>query len=222
MRRIIVCIALALNFVSLSAQQEDKTMKDWAQFSRYEDANQDVKSPRAVLMGDSITDRWAKTDKTFFEFYDFVGRGISGQTTPQMLTRFRRNVLELKPKMVIILAGTNDIARNTGYISLENIFGNIVSMCELAKLYKIQPVLCSVLPCEKYPHRDNIEPADMIIELNEMLKNYAKKNKYIYVDYHSALKNEYNGLPAEYTKDGLHPNKECYKIMKEILLDALK
>ena len=160
MRRIIVCIALALNFVSLSAQQEDKTMKDWAQFSRYEDANQDVKSPRAVLMGDSITDRWAKTDKTFFEFYDFVGRGISGQTTPQMLTRFRRDVLELKPKMVIILAGTNDIARNTGYISLENIFGNIVSMCELAKLYKIQPVLCSVLPCEKYPHRDNIEPAE--------------------------------------------------------------
>lgn len=222
MRRFIVCIALALNFVSLSAQQEDKTMKDWAQFSRYEDANQDVKSPRAVLMGDSITDRWAKTDKTFFEFYDFVGRGISGQTTPQMLTRFRRDVLELKPKMVIILAGTNDIARNTGYISLENIFGNIVSMCELAKLYKIQPVLCSVLPCEKYPHRDNIEPADMIIELNEMLKNYAKKNKYIYVDYHSALKNEYNGLPSEYTKDGLHPNKECYKIMKEVLLDALK
>ena len=203
------------------ASAQDKP-KDWAQFNRYEQANQNIgKSPKAVFMGDSITDSWAKKDGDFFTANNFAGRGISGQTTSQMLVRFRKDVLDLDPDYVVILAGTNDIALNNGYISLENILGNIISMCELAKVHKIKPVLCSVLPADRYKWRPELKPAEDIIRLNGMLKEYAKSKGYKYIDYHTPLKNEANGLSQELSPDGVHPNIDCYKIMEKIILEAL-
>ena len=219
MIKIIISTILMATCLVVNAQSEHK---DWAKFYRYEQANDTIKTkPRAVFMGDSITDVWAKKDPDFFNVNNLVGRGISGQTTSQMLVRFRRDVLDLAPKYVVILAGTNDIALNNGMITLENILGNLQSMCELAKAHKIKPVLCSVLPADRYRWRKELKPARDIVKLNEMLKAYAKDAKIKYVDYHSALKDENNALPAKYAADGVHPNLECYKIMEEIILQYL-
>ena len=215
------CILLVAGFfaaTSLFAQR-----KDWAQFGRYEEANKKVEIPaKVVFMGNSITDGWWPADSMFFKDNGFLDRGIGGQTTVEMLTRFRTDVINLKPKAVVILAGTNDIAQNIGYISLENIFGNIVSMAELAKANGIDAVICSILPVYDYPWRKGLEPAQKIITLNKMLKEYAKKNKLTYVDYHSAMKDERDGLPEKYSKDGVHPNLDGYKVMEKIVLKALK
>lgn len=196
--------------------------QDWAKFYRYSEANDTVKTaPRAVFMGDSITDNWAKRDMDFFTSNNYVGRGISGQTTSHMLVRFRRDVVDLKPKYVVILAGTNDIALNNGEITLENILGNIISMCDIAKANKIKPVLCSVLPAAKYRWRPQLTPAEDIVKLNEMIREYAKSAKIPYVDYHSMLKDENNGLPEKHAKDGVHPEIECYKLMEEMIVKYL-
>lgn len=198
--------------------------KDWANFGRYEKANREVmKSADAVFMGNSITDGWYSNDPVFFQANNFLGRGISGQTTSEMLVRFRQDVINLKPKAVIILAGTNDIAENNGYISLENIMGNIVSMAELAKMNKIRVFLCSVLPVYKYPWKQGIvEPAEKIKKLNNMIKTYCEKNAATYVDYYTKLVDERGGLPEKYAADGVHPNNDCYKIMEDIVLRTLE
>ena len=197
--------------------------QDWAKFGRYEAANDTVKvRPRAVFMGDSITDNWAKKDMDFFTSNNFVGRGISGQTTSHMLVRFRRDVIDLNPKYVVILAGTNDIAGNNGAITLENILGNIISMCELAKANRIKPVICSILPADRYGWRPEKKPAQDIVKLNEMLKEYADSEKIVYVDYHTPLKDENNGLPEIHAADGVHPTLQCYHIMEAIVTKVLR
>ncbi len=212
--------------------------KTWAQHERYSAHNDTVmarnrmpeygynkaaKSRRveAVLMGNSITDNWAKFDPDFFAQNNFVGRGISGQVTAQMLSRFQADVIALNPKMVIIMAGTNDIAMNNGYIAHEHILQNIQSMVELAKYHRIKPVLCSCLPAAEFKWRKNLTPAQDIKRLNEMIEAYAKANKIKYIDYYSALVDEHGGLPQKYAKDGVHPNLEAYKIMEAILLESL-
>lgn len=203
---------------ALFAQQQD-----WANFGRYEAANKTVKAPsKVVFMGNSITEGWWNNDSLFFKTNGYIGRGISGQTTSQMLVRFRADVIDLKPKAVVILAGTNDIAQNTGYISLENVMGNIISMVELAKANRIDVILCSVLPAQDFSWRKGLEPADKIVELNKMIKAYADRSKLPYVDYHSALKDERNGLPEKYSNDGVHPTLEGYKIMEKVISPALK
>jgi len=200
--------------------------QDFANFGRYQKQNQEVLSkniiPNSVLMGDSITEGWFATDPEFFTKNNFVGRGISGQVTSQMLLRFREDVIKLKPKRVIILAGTNDIAENQGPISLDKVFGNIVSMAELAKANNIKVVLCSALPAYDFPWRKDMQPADKVIALNKMIRDYAQKNHIIYVDYHSVLKDEKNGLPKEIAEDGIHPNKLGYEKMEAILMKTLK
>jgi len=200
--------------------------QDFANFGRYQKQNQEVISkniaPNSVLMGDSITEGWFATDPEFFTKNNFVGRGIGGQVTSQMLLRFREDVIKLKPKRVIILAGTNDIAENQGPISLDKVFGNIVSMSELAKANNIKVVLCSVLPASDFPWRKGKEPAEKVIALNKMIKDYALKNKITYVDYHSVLKDEKNGLPKETAEDGIHPTKLGYEKMESILMKNLK
>ena len=200
--------------------------KTWAQHERYAAQNDSIISSNgkriaAVLMGNSITDNWAKFDPEFFAENNFVGRGISGQVTAQMLSRFQADVIALRPKKVIIMAGTNDIAMNNGYISHEHILQNIQSMCELAKYNGIQPVLCSCLPAAAFKWRPNMTPANDIIRLNNIIKAYAKANKIKYVDYHSALVDEIGGLPKKYAADGVHPNIDAYKIMEAILLKNL-
>lgn len=220
MKKISLLLFLLTLCVAAAAQNQ---RYDWAAFGRYEDSNKTVaKKPHAVFMGDSITEGWARIDSDFFSSNNFIGRGISGQTTSHMLVRFRRDVLDLSPEYVVIMAGTNDIALNNGYISLENILGNLQSMCELAKLHKVKPILCSVPPAAAFSWRKELRPADDVVRLNEMLRKYAKSARIPYVDYHSVLKDDNNGLPEKYAADGVHPNIECYRIMEEIILEYLK
>ena len=200
--------------------------QDFASFSRYEKQNQEMIAknsiPEAVLMGDSITEGWFSTDPDFFSKHHFVGRGIGGQVSSQMLLRFREDVIKLKPKSVIILAGTNDIAENKGPIALDKVFGNIVSMAELAKINGIKVILCSVLPAYDFPWRSGMQPADKVIALNKMIKDYAEKNHIIYVDFHTALKDNRNGLAEDIAQDGIHPTMLGYKKMEEILMKSIK
>lgn len=218
MRKWFVLAMCMLATSSLFSQQND-----WAQFGRYAEANKSVETPtRVVFMGNSITDGWWNTDSLFFQNNRYIGRGIGGQTTAQMLVRFRADVIDLQPKVVVILAGTNDIAQNNGYIAPENILGNIISMAELAKANNIDVVLCSILPAYEYGWRKGLEPADKIIALNKMIKEYADRHNLTYVDYHSALKDARNGLPEKYSKDGVHPTMEGYKIMERLISEALK
>ena len=220
MKRCIFAILVGLMMIPamLSAQN------DWANYKRYAEANAQItKAPKAVLMGDSITDGWPKSDNEFFESNNFVGRGISGQVTNQMLLRFRQDVVDLHPKYVVILAGTNDIAENSGKIDMEKTFANIVTMCDIAKANKIKPVICSVIPAAAfYWHPDVTGAAEKIIRLNSMLEEYAKANRIPYVDYHSAMKNDQNGLSPELAKDGVHPTREGYDIMKSLLLKVIR
>lgn len=198
--------------------------KDWAGTDRYATANKSYTvAPKAVFMGDSITDNWSnRTDPDFFTDHNFAGRGISGQTSCEMLVRFRPDVIDLHPKYVVILAGTNDIAQNIGPVDLEVVLGNIQSMCQLAKANKIKPIICSVLPADKFGWRDNLKPAEDIVKLNEMLKAYAKSAKIKYVDYYSALADKKGGLPEKYAKDGVHPNLKGYQVMEKIILRYVK
>ena len=214
----LVLVSLLLVAVGLFAET-----KDWAQFERYESKNKAlVERPDVVFMGNSITDCWADTVPAFFADNNFVGRGISGQVSSQMLVRFQEDVINLHPKVVVICCGTNDIAQNNGYISLEHILMNIKSMCELARANKIKPIVCSTLPAKGFKWRPEMKPANDIIRLNEMIKEYAKENKIPYVDYHSALKDEENGLPLKYSKDGVHPNAQGYAVMERVIMPILK
>lgn len=213
-------LLLPLLFVALSLSAQSK---DWAQFYRYEGKNDSLATrPDVVFMGNSITDCWADTVPAFFADNNFVGRGISGQVSSQMLVRFQEDVINLHPKVVVICCGTNDIAQNNGPITLEHILHNIKSMCQLARANKIKPVVCSTLPAKGFKWRPDMKPANDIIRLNEMIKAYAQENKIPYVDYHSALKDEENGLPRKYSKDGVHPNAQGYAVMESVIMPVLK
>lgn len=200
---------------------------DWANLKRYEAENAKLKLPekkekRVVFMGNSITEKWAFRDSMFWQDKPYVNRGISGQVTAQMLLRFRQDVLELQPKAVVILAGTNDIAQNKGPISLEQIAGNIFSMVELAKANEIKVVLCSVLPAVQYRWRREIKPAEKIIQLNALLKAYATENKIPYIDCYTPMVNDNKGLKKEFSPDGVHPNYEGYQLMGPMFDLAIK
>ena len=202
-----------------------RTFNDWAFLAKYRDADKALPPPtpgefRVVFMGDSITEGWGlKATATtpsrgeFFPGRPYINRGVSGQTTPQMLIRFRQDVIDLKPKIVVLLAGTNDIAENTGKETTEEIGENIASMSDLARAHGIRMVLCSVLPAIDFHWHPGLEPAPRIRELNEWIKQYAAKNKIVYVDYYSSLANSEGGLKAEFSPDGVHPNKAAYDIM---------
>lgn len=192
--------------------------QDWAGLSRYKLDNaklelSGVKEKRVVFMGNSITDFWINNCPKYFSENGYIDRGISGQTTPQMLVRFRTDVINLKPSVVVILAGTNDIAGNTGPSTLEMIADNLFSMAELAKANGIRVVLSSVLPVYDYPWKPGIAPAEKIITLNKMIKTYADRHGIIYLDYFSAMVDERKGLKAEYSEDGVHPNHAGYEVM---------
>jgi len=211
-----------LSMLFCSVLVEAQGTNDWANFGRYAEANKTVKQPvKAVFMGNSITEGWVGADPDFFTNNNYAGRGISGQVSSQMLVRFQSDVINLKPKAVVILAGTNDIALNNGNISVEHIFENIVSMAELAKQNKIKVVLCSVLPAHHFPWRPEVEPIKLINELNEKIKNYANENKVPYADYYTAMVDERRGLNSQYQKDEVHPNLEGYKMMEQVIQKVL-
>lgn len=205
---------------------EVKKKDDWQNLARYRKANSALAAtkstkPRVVFMGNSITDAWIRVDSSFFSGKNYIDRGISGQTTPQMLVRFRPDVIDLKPAVVVILAGINDIAANTGPMTLDETFGNIVSMSQLAKANNIKVVISSVLPAYDFPWRPGMQPADKVIKLNAMLKDYSAKNNIVYLDYFNAMKDERNGLPARLSHDGVHPNLTGYKIMEPLAEKAI-
>jgi lysophospholipase L1-like esterase len=199
---------------------------DWADLNRYKEDNLMVGLPdpdehRIVFMGNSITQGWGEVDPDFFIGKSYINRGISGQTTPQMLLRFRQDVVNLNPKVVVILAGTNDIAGNTGPSTLEMIEDNIASMVEIAKANNINVLLCSVLPAYDYPWKPGLEPSQKIVDLNKWIKDYAEKNVIIYIDYFTPMADERNGLKKEYSEDGVHPNLVGYKEMEPLVEKAI-
>jgi lysophospholipase L1-like esterase len=221
-------IILFFIFLSLKVMcQNDQSKTDWANLEKYANENKNLKQlskgeSRIVFMGNSITESWKYTDSSFFIQNSYLDRGISGQTTPQMLVRFRKDVIALKPSVVVILAGINDIAENTGPIAIEDIFGNIVSMAQLAKINKIKVVLSSVLPAYDFPWRSGLQPADKIVRLNVMIKSYCVANNIVYVDYYSKMADERKGLDKKFTEDGVHPNIVGYKIMEPLIQDAIR
>jgi len=201
--------------------------QDWANLKRFQQENSELMLAKAhenrvVFMGNSITEGWLSIRPEFFKNKPYVNRGISGQTTPQMLIRFRQDVIHLKPSTVVLLAGINDIAENTGPSTIEMIANNIVSMAELAKANHINVIICSVLPANKFPWREGLKPAEKVIKLNALLQSYSKKHKLAYVDYYSAMVNDSHGLKKELGEDGIHPNKNGYLIMEPILEKAIK
>jgi len=215
-------IFLLACILSAGAAVRAEQPRDWAQYGRYAAQNAEIDGAvEAVFMGNSITDHWIGQDPDFFERNAFVDRGISGQTSVEMLARFRRDVIDLHPKAVVILAGINDIAQNMGPISLENTFGNIVSMCELARYHRIRVVLCSVLPCDRFSWRPEIAPAAEVVRLNEMLKRYAEQNRIVYVDYHTAFDNGQGGLDARFSHDGCHPTLYGYTLMEPLVTEGI-
>ena len=196
--------------------REEQIKYDWPWLGRFKEADLELGPPkpgedRVVFMGDSITQGWHLDDS--FPGKPYVNRGISGQTSPQMLLRFRQDVINLKPKVVIILAGTNDVAENTGPMTPEETEGNLMSMAELATANGIRVVLCSVLPSVDFPWHRGMEPAPKIVALNAWIKNYAAEEGYVYVDYYSAMKDAQGGLPANLSHDGVHPLPAGYAIM---------
>lgn len=210
--------------ININAQNK---FNELINLERYEQANKELKASkpnekRIVFMGNSITQSWAKTRPSFFADHNFVGRGISGQTSSQMLSRFRRDVIELRPIAVIINAGTNDIAENTGKYDLDFTLGNIKSMADQARANNIQVILSSALPAKAFRWNPEIKDApEKIRALNKAIKTYAEEMNFLYIDYYSELEDGSGSLKAHFGDDGVHPNDECYKIMEKIVLSTL-
>lgn len=224
MKRIVILILLLLP-LGMNAQSSPSEM-DWANTGRYAQENKLLPPPahnekRVVMMGNSITESWKAFDPEFFSKKGYINRGISGQTSLQMLGRFYQDVIMLKPTVVVILGGTNDIAGNGGPTPLDSTFSHLVSMVKMAKMHNITVVLSSLLPAIDYPWRPGQEPADKIITLNTKIRNYCKANNIIYVDYYSAMVDGQKGLDKKYTADGVHPTLPGFKVMEPILEKAL-
>jgi lysophospholipase L1-like esterase len=219
------CILIIFQVVLYSQDNNLKT--DWPNLKKYAEADKNLPAPaagenRIVFMGNSITELWAQIDHSFFANGIYINRGISGQTSPQMLLRFRQDVINLKPVIVVILAGTNDIAENTGPIALEDVFGNIVSMAELAKINNINVILASVLPSYDFPWHPGLKPAEKIVRLNKMIQLYCEKNDIVYLDYYSSMVDTRGGLDKRYSDDGVHPTLAGYKIMEPLVEKAIQ
>lgn len=201
-------------------------LQDWPFLNRYKKENTllgnlSAGENRIVFIGDSITEFWIAICPDFFARNNYINRGISGQTTPQMLIRFRADVVALKPSVVVILAGANDIAENTGPSTLEMITNNIFSMVEIARANHIKVILCSILPAIDFPWRRGLKPAKKIVTLNAIIKKYANENGISYLDYYSAMVDKQKGLNPAYAEDGVHPNKSGYEVMNPLVEKAI-
>jgi cephalosporin-C deacetylase len=210
----------------LRKAKEEQIHNDWAEMKRYRDDDAKVDPPgkgenRVVFMGDSITDGWIRQAPEFFQAKPYFDRGISGQTTPQMLVRFRQDVVNLHPKVVVILAGTNDIAGNTGPETPEMIQDNLVSMVDLARANGIKVVLASITPSDDFWWNPGTKPAPRIAEMNTWIRAYAAKHRLVYLDYYSAMADDSGGMKPEFTRDGVHPNPAGYALMGKLAEKAI-
>lgn len=201
--------------------------QDWPNLNRFREANAQLAAPakgekRVVFMGNSITEGWINTHPDFFKANPYVNRGISGQTTPQMLVRFHQDVVDLQPEAVVILAGTNDIAGNTGPSTLKMIMDNLKAMAEIAEANDIEVILCSVLPVKRYSWRPEVEATQQVVDLNKMIKEYCQQEKIIYLDYFSAMATPENFMIPEYTTDEVHVTPKGYDLMEQMVQEAIK
>lgn len=206
--------------------EQERLRTDWANLARYREENAQLGRPapgetRVVFMGDSITAGWARGFDEFFPGKPYVGRGISGQTTPQMLVRFQQDVVALKPKVVVINAGTNDIAGNTGPSTVEMIQDNVKSMTQIARANGIKVVLASITPAYDYPWRPGLEPVRKLLPMNAWMKNYCAETGCVYADYFTPMADEKNGMKEGLSGDGIHPNKAGHAIMAPIAEAAI-
>jgi len=216
-----------LIMVLLQYPAYSQTINDWANLKKYVEADKSLPAlapgeKRVVFMGNSITEFWAIRDSSFFVDNGYIDRGISGQVSSQMLLRFRQDVIDLKPTLVVILAGTNDIAENAGPISLKDIMDNIISMVQLAEQNNIKVILCSVTPAYDFPWHKGLEPAEKIVKLNAMIKSYCDENTIPYVDYYTKMVDERGGLQKDLTIDGVHPNHAGYEVMDSLVQEEIK
>ena len=201
--------------------------EDWFGFNRFKADNERIiesgKFPEVVFMGNSITENWAYYHPDFFNQHNYCGRGIGGQTSAQMLLRFTADVINLRPKAVVIMAGTNDVAHNTYWVEPNKVVENVVAMCNLAKANGIVPIISSIPPCASFVWRPEIEnAAQTIVDINKLLKAYAEANGIVYVDYHAALADKQNAFQMSLSDDGCHPNPDTYFIMEKLVLEAIK
>lgn len=200
---------------------------DWPNLAKYREANENLKKSssagdRIVLVGDSITEGWSEFNSEFFQENNMINRGISGQTTPQMLIRFKQDAVHLNPKIIIINGGTNDIWGNTGPSTPDMIIDNLFSMAEIAGKNDINVALSTILPVYKYPERDDIiDPPKTISLINSVLLDYCTKNSLTFLDYYSPMADEKKGLRSDYGTDGVHPNKEGYNVMENVFREAI-
>lgn len=220
-----LCKALLLVAVLIPMESTIQA-QDWANLHHFVQANAELGSPaegenRVVFVGDSITEGWSELFAEFFEGKPYVNRGISGQTTAQMLIRFRQDVIDLRPATVVLLAGTNDVAESQGPTTLKAIVDNIASMAELAYANGINVVIASVLPAFDYPWRPGLQPNIKIPALNELILDYASSRGFMYLDYFAAMTDGNNGLQAELTTDGVHLTRAGYERMSAIVEAAL-
>lgn len=217
--KIIMLLLLFFGLTTVKAQE------DWPNLKKYQSANKQLlasgNTPTAVFMGNSITEGWWKQRPEFFEKHNFVGRGIGGQTTPQMLIRFTPDVIDLNPKVVVILAGTNDIAGNTGPSSVKMITDNLAAMAQLAKAHGIKVVLGSILPVKEYPWSKDANPVGMIRAVNDWIKSYAEEEEFVFLDYFSKMADAERGL-SQYSEDGVHPDQNGYAVMEPLVLEAIE
>ncbi len=202
------------------------SQEDWFGFNRYKaDNKRIIKSeefPEVVFMGNSITELWATYHPDFFSSHNYCGRGIGGQTSAQMLARFTADVINLRPKAVVIMAGTNDVAQNIYWVEPDKVVDNVVAMCLLARANDIVPIISSIPPCAAFRWNPEIENAAWtIVDINKHLKAYAEANSIVYVDYHVALADSYNGFIKKLSDDGCHPNPDTYYIMESLVLKAI-
>jgi lysophospholipase L1-like esterase len=223
-RRLLLTSALLAPLAALAQQP----VADWANLQRYAAANERLPAPpstpaRVVIIGNSITEGWVKTDSAFFagKPYGYIGRGISGQHTGQTLLRFRQDVVNLRPAVVVIIVGTNDVAENGGPYVPQRTMENIMSMVELAQAHRIRVVLASVLPAADFWWRKGLNPAPKIVALNQQFKAYAAQQHLTYLDFHAAMADEQQGLQKIYGEDGVHPNLAGYRVMEPLLNKAV-
>ncbi len=201
--------------------------QDWFRFNDYKADNERIiankEFPEVVFMGNSITENWAFFHPEFFATHNYLGRGIGGQTSAHMVVRFKTDVIDLHPKAVVIMAGTNDVAHNDFWVEPQQVVNNVISMCTLAQANGIVPIISSIPPCASFVWRPEIEnAAQTIVEINKCLKSYAESEGFVYVDYHTILADEHNAFQASLSKDGCHPDPDTYYIMEELVLQAIK
>ena len=203
------------------------SQKDWFRFNDYKADNERIIAneayPDVVFMGNSITENWAEFHPEFFTEHNFLGRGIGGQTSAHMLVRFKTDVIDLHPKAVVIMAGTNDVAHNDFWVAPDQVVNNVISMCELAQAHGIIPIISSITPSTSFRWRPEIKDAGQtIVEINWNLRAYAEANGFVYVDYHAALADENQGFPKTLSEDGCHPDPDTYFIMEGLVLEAIR